>query len=290
MVSDYCAMPPNRLFTPAMLEVALAPQSWRLVGGGLPAEMPVVRDDSHREWMAGNSHRHAHREVLLVLSGEPHFGLGGRIYASAPGTVFVLEAFESHDLEWPPWTPDSDHLWMGIIGCEVGGRVLSIREGLLTAQRTEHLLVDQAVVAGGPALTEATGWHDLPALVRARLLLALAGIVTSLVERGFEVEEPPAGDVQRRTVQAVRRYIEETAGRGVTLDGLAKFSGYSKYHLLRLFQRDMGLTIHQYVDRCRLRRVRELRAEGATDARIGRELGFSSAPSFSRWLKQRGER
>lgn len=290
MVNDYCAMSPNRLFTPQMLQVALAPETWRLVSSALPPEMPTVRDDAHREWMAGNSHCHAHREVLLVLSGEPHFGLDGRVYASAPGTVFVLGAFEPHDLEWPPWTPDSDHLWMGIIGREVGGRVLSIREGLLTAQGTEHLLLHEPEVAGSSALTEGMGRRDLPALARTRLLVALAGIVTSLVERGFEVEEPLAGDVQRRTVQAVRRYIEETAGRGVTLDGLARFSGYSKYHLLRLFQRHMGLTIHQYVDQCRLRRVRELRTEGATDARIGRELGFSSAPSFSRWLKLRGER
>lgn len=283
-------MPINRLFTPQMLQVALAPEKWRLVGSGLPPEMPVVRDDAHREWMAGNSHSHAHREVLLILSGEPHFGLGRCIYASAPGTVFVLDAFESHDLEWPPWTPDSDHLWIGIIGREVGGRVLSIREGLLTAQGTEHLLLQETEVADSSALTDGTGRHALPALVRARLLVTLAGIVTSLAERGFEPVEPGVGDVQRRTIRAVRRYIEETAGRGVTLDGLAKFSGYSKYHLLRLFQRHMGLTIHQYVDQCRLRRVRELRGEGATDARIGRELGFSSAPSFSRWLKQRGER
>lgn len=283
-------MDSNRLLSPSMLEVAMAPRAWRVVATRCPPEVPVVDDPAHRRWMARCSHSHAHRELLLILSGRPHFGLQGTVFDSQPGTLFFLDAGESHDLEWPPWTPDSDHLWLGMIGPDLLGRVLSIRNGELSAQRTEYLSPEHvALVEGAWARTE-VGGRELPAdLQRMKLLTGAALLVAALAERGLTPEQPEA-DLQSRTVQAVQRYIERTAGRGVTLDAMARFSGYSKFHLARLFQRHTGLTVHQYVDQCRLRRARQMLEAGATQAAIALELGFSSPPSLCRWLRQQRER
>jgi len=283
-------MDSNRLLSCSMLEVALAPRDWRVVSTRCSPEAPIVDDPAHRRWMARCSHSHAHRELLLILSGSPHFGLEGRVFGAQPGTLFFLDADESHDLEWPPWTPDSDHLWLGMIGSDLLGRVLSIRNGELSAQRTEYLSPEHlGLVAGAWARSEALG-RNLPAdLQRMKLLSAAALLVAALVERGLTPDQPEA-DLQRRTVQAVQRYIERTAGRGVTLDAMARFSGYSKFHLSRLFQRHTGLTVHQYVDRCRLQRARQMREAGETQAAIALELGFSSPPSLCRWLRQQRER
>jgi len=67
----------------------------------------------------------------------------------------------------------------------------------------------------------------------------------------------------------------------VTLDFLAHFSGYSKFHLSRFFRQQAGCTVHQYIDAARQRRMRALRAEGATNQAIADELGFSDPPPTS---------
>ena len=74
-------------------------------------------------------------------------------------------------------------------------------------------------------------------------------------------------------------------GRGVTLDMLARISGYSKFHFLRLFQRCTGQTVHTYIDHCRRQRVEAMLQQGCAKKEIAAALGFSCPAAFSRWLK-----
>jgi AraC-like DNA-binding protein len=88
-------------------------------------------------------------------------------------------------------------------------------------------------------------------------------------------------------IATVRAHLEETAGRGDTVESLARLAGYSKYHFLRLFKQHTGHTIHAYVDICRHAKMSTLEDQGLTRRRIAEELGFSSASAFLRWRRLR---
>ncbi len=94
-------------------------------------------------------------------------------------------------------------------------------------------------------------------------------------------------DVFRRLCR-VRDYLHEHHAERVTLDDLAKLSGVSRYHFLRLFHRTFGETPHAYLTKVRLERAKFFLArDEAPVTRICMDVGFSSLGSFSALFAER---
>jgi len=65
----------------------------------------------------------------------------------------------------------------------------------------------------------------------------------------------------------------------LSLDRIARSASSSPYHMCRIFKRETGLSIHQYLTRLRLRMA--LESIGDDLARVAVDLGFSSHSHFS---------
>jgi AraC-like DNA-binding protein len=71
-------------------------------------------------------------------------------------------------------------------------------------------------------------------------------------------------------------------GEAVTLTDLATAVGTSPFYLTRLFRRELGIPLHQYVLRLRLAIAMERIRQGADPlSRLAFDLGFSSHSHFS---------
>ncbi|BCJ94068.1 hypothetical protein acsn021_16370 [Anaerocolumna cellulosilytica] len=57
---------------------------------------------------------------------------------------------------------------------------------------------------------------------------------------------------RKETVAKIIDYIEEHLQDNLDLDEIAKQAGYSKYHLERIFAKENGSTIYQYIKKRRL--------------------------------------
>jgi AraC-like DNA-binding protein len=279
--------PQNRFFTGAMLEVLLRPQAWRLVAAALPAEVEPVEDERHQSWTRAHTHSHAHQEVLIPLAGQGRFGLAGRTYPSAPGTIFVIDSFEEHDVQYPEWTSDLDHLWINALRDPCVARLITVREGVTRVSGAWSCLIPRE--EAGPPLDPVPVRAEMPpSVARLRMVGALSLLIGAIVRRGYAAEQAEERDsFQERIVQSVREHIEHTAGNGATLEHLARIAGYSTFHFLRLFKKHTGCTVHEYIDRCRLRRAREMQAQGRTRKEIAAALGFSCPTAFSRWYRSK---
>ncbi|MHB9129910.1 MAG: AraC family transcriptional regulator [Armatimonadota bacterium] len=282
-------MADNRFFTDEMQRILLTPEDWRIVSAHHAAVAPVA-DPVHQRWMRHHTHDHAHREVLFVLSGSGSQGFCGQVYPSKPGIIFVFNAFEAHDLACPPWAADADHLWIVPLQDHVSAKLLRVRNGVITWPGEWSLWLPYeevgTVAEGGlPALQATDG---LPVeLMRMKMTALITQMVAAVVQAGFtENEQEDRESFQQQVIESIRRYIEETAGKGTNLDGLARIAGYSKFHFLRLFQRHTGFTVHQYIDTCRMKRVREMQKSGSSQKVIADALGFSCPSAFSRWYKK----
>ncbi len=279
--------PQNRFFTGAMLEVLLRPQAWRLVAAALPPMVEPVEDERHQSWTRAHTHSHAHQEVLIPLAGQGRFGLAGRTYPSAPGTIFVIDSFEEHDVQYPEWTSDLDHLWINALRDPCVARLITVREGVTRVSGAWSCLIPRE--EAGPPLDPVPVRAEMPpSVARLRMVGALSLLIGAIVRRGYAAEQAEERDsFQERIVQSVREHIEHTAGNGATLEHLARIAGYSTFHFLRLFKKHTGCTVHEYIDRCRLRRAREMQAQGRTRKEIAAALGFSCPTAFSRWYRSK---
>ncbi|MCK5843142.1 MAG: helix-turn-helix transcriptional regulator [Victivallales bacterium] len=286
-------MKKNILLRPEWLEVIERPFDWRIVSTLFAPDAPTARDRSHIRWHAGHADRHANREVVIALSGECVMSLEGALYEVSPGTVLMFDSGEEHDMAYPPWTSGCFHLWISFVRNVAFPRVLSIDDGVVStvnAQAEPLMRLSELGHALPRVWSECAKGADnggATALMRARVVSSLSGVLLEYASLGFVEESEVATDSTKRrekVVDAIKEHISETAGAGVSLDRLAVISGYSKYHFLRMFKERTGITVHEYVNQCRMAKCRELLGEGVRKNEISDILGFSSPATFSRWL------
>src|SRR5215469_11664982 len=87
----------------------------------------------------------------------------------------------------------------------------------------------------------------------------------------------------RRRAVRVALWLDEHAHEPLDLEQVARESGVSAFHFLRLFARVTGVTPHQYLVRARLRRAAKLLAQGALSVgAIAYEVGFGDLSNFVR--------
>ena len=101
---------------------------------------------------------------------------------------------------------------------------------------------------------------------------------------GLSVQRPSGipQSVEARVTRAVREVERHPDGR-LDLAGLARESGLSRYHFLRVFEDVTGVTPHQYVLRTRLRNAATLlTAEPSRILDIALDCGFGDVSNFNR--------
>ncbi|HAH87948.1 MAG TPA: hypothetical protein DCL60_11340 [Armatimonadetes bacterium] len=274
----------NRIFTEDMLHIMTSPEYWRIVSSSFVPEVEPVHDTRHEAWMADNCQGHSHREVLFALSGEAHYGFKQNAYPCYPGTIIVFDSFEEHDSDYPPWASGAEHLWMYISRDKIIMRVLSIKDGAYRVMPDSVSMLSSSVL---PAhLFSSPGDSALPAhVVRFQTLSALVALITALINLGYTEEFGNGEEFRGNIIKVVEQHIRQTSGCGVTLDGLARLSGYSKFHLERLFKERTGYSVHKYINMCRTAKFQHMKAEGHSMKEISQALGFTYQSSFSRWLK-----
>ena len=162
-----------------------------------------------------------------------------------------------------------------------------LSEGLLDAMGGEDRLLrtgslpplSELVVLGELAQAAADGRSEL-ALDEVGMMLA-ARVVRVVSDRRPKWAKAQAHD-RRRAVDAAL-WLDANSSEPVDLESAARFAGVSSFHFLRLFTRALGVTPHQYLVRCRLRRAARLLADGAqsiTD--VAFEVGFGDLSNFVR--------
>lgn len=262
------------------IDLLLRPERWSPVFG--EAADGAIERPRHEQWLRENPHAHAHPEIMMVVSGGGCHAHGQRIFSCQHGSAFFFGPFDAHDAEPAPHLPDARQLWFALHGNRATARMIEVADGSWRREWAVVLPASQDAVGQWRRACEPAA----EALRRLRLMAVAQMLVATLLEAG---DEAARGDdrrsFQQAVVAAICDHIEETAGRGDDLASLARLAGYSKYHFARLFKRETGMTVLQYIDTCRMRRTREMIAAGRTYTEMAEELGFSSAQSFSRWYQ-----
>lgn len=278
----------NRFFDEDHLRVLLHPERWRLVGPpgffsypGLPRKS-TGRPPEHTE-------SHPYAEFVIMLRGHGRYWLGGRWCEATPGTVFVIPACVPHQAAYRPQSTDSTHLWLRAPGDCMTGHVIQ-RRRVGTVQKLSSPIVLTGADVGMNARQQIVliQSHETPQpLRRSRCLGAVALAVSAAVAVGFRAEGQIDHDrAARAVVLAVQQHLSDHLSHATSLDDLARLAGYSKFHLLRLFKRQTGQTIHAYVDQCRASRLRELESRGLLCKEVAAALGFAGPQSFCRWRRR----
>jgi len=230
-------------------------------------------------------------EVVLARSGAyVRRDSAGAVYIDRTVAAF-FEARRPYVIEHPRPRPDLTTV-ISIVDPEALCDSLGIRaragqcfaRSAIRATADLHLLHRQLLAA-----VRAQSQPALDAEERAIALVQCA--VGSNHGLRSELAMPATRPLSRREVDvvvAIAEYLNSNYCRRIGLAAIAAYSGYSVFHVCRLFQARMKTTIHKYLTALRLEAAMQRLAE--TDMSIielAMELGFSShshfTAAFSRW-------
>lgn len=105
----------------------------------------------------------------------------------------------------------------------------------------------------------------------------------------YDSTEKGAVDETRQAVERAQRYLQTHFREKITLDELADHSFMSKFHLLRLFKDQVGLTPHIYQLHLRLNEARKMLMRGQSLADVAYSLNFTDQAHFIHTFKRYAE-
>ena len=211
-----------------------------------------------------------------VRSGRGIFVSGGETYRLSRGQCFLIRpdevTFYQAD-ETEPWR----YVWIAFSG----ERAPSLLEaaGLQNActlqnERAAALLDELYLQIGGGALDGPR--NELGML---SVLYALFACLT---------KDAPAPEPARRYVALVKDYAAKMMSNPVTAGELSHYCGLDRHYLCRVFKRETGQTLQEYVLACKMSRARELLLSTALSVGdISRSVGYRDVYNFSRMFKKR---
>jgi AraC-like DNA-binding protein len=276
---------------PEYLDIALRPEKWQVISSLIPIELNPTEDDNYQAWANHNCDNHPHREILFCLEGGGFYSYQGQLYPCKSGSLFLIGSDEFHACGYPESSAKQIHLWLYIIKKQLVGRFFNIssNNGVISSSNFVFSKPEEAIVLEN-IWNELEKDSELSAdLKRRKFTFALANMLVYVMENiKKDSTATDSAKYRQKIILTVKDYINETMASGKTVGDLARIAGYSKYHFMRIFKEETNMTIHEYINTKRRKKVAEMLKDGISKKEIGYELGFSSPVAFANWLKKNG--
>ena len=101
-----------------------------------------------------------------------------------------------------------------------------------------------------------------------------------------EMEFTPITIGKKSLLEQITIYIEDNAGKKLTLKETASHFGVSVSTVTQLFQKKSQTTFHGFVTQCRMEKARKLICQGLPLEAVGRAIGYQDHSTFYRAFRQ----
>ncbi len=118
-------------------------------------------------------------------------------------------------------------------------------------------------------------------------LVAFIGDLHVALRPGAVGESLSAPATASRRVARLKTLLHDRHAERLPLAELARAAGMSRYHLIRAFRAEVGMTPHAYQLDIRINHARSLLRHGGAPAEVAQQLGFADQSHFQRAFKQR---
>lgn len=232
-------------------------------------------------------HYHDFCKLVLLISGQGRYTVEDRHYELRAGDILFIGSHQIHRPEFvrgveyeriifyiaPEFLKkqSTEDCWLEQLFDGTCGHVLRLEE------RRYRKVFEQAEVLEEELKKEAYGTDILGNSLLLQLLVRLG--------RYREKGQLQLSDQQVTSDERIRQllvYIGEHLTENLTIESLAEHFFISKYHMMRLFKKETGQSVCDYITERRLFYARELISQGVPATESCFQAGFGSYSSFTR--------
>jgi AraC-like DNA-binding protein len=227
------------------------------------------------------NHFHEHYVIGFIEHGRRNLKVRGGCVLTAPGDLLLFNPGENHACEAHEGQP-------------LDYRCINIEPGVMAKIAREIFGIDGQPMFAQPVVfhCELTGeLRELHTMIlrqergvrkEEQLYFLLEQLLRDYAEAG---ERVPTAEL-RAEVKAVCDYLNTHAQEQISLDTLGELAGLSKYHLLRAFTKETGITPYRYLETIRIDRAKTLLKQGVSPAEAALLAGFSDQSHMSNAFKR----
>ena len=238
--------------------------------------------ESRRAWQSRACYRpHTHPTISIgaVDAGRSILQVNGREdQPLETGDVVVIPARCVHscnptpDAAWSYQMLYLDAEWIARLQNESSGERPDLRPGRPTHFR------DPRCYRNFCALNNLL-FDRVPADLKEEALIDFVG---SLL-----LDPAPEHETRPRWVADIADHLKRHCEQYWSISELANLAAVSRYHLIRAFRLNTGLTPHAYQIDCRINKARKMLRDGEQLADLALQLGFNDQSHFQRAFRQR---
>lgn len=111
-------------------------------------------------------------------------------------------------------------------------------------------------------------------------------LLEQLLREYSDAETPCPSQELTSEIKIICEYIESHYAQSITLNQLSELTGLSKYHLLRLFTRQKGISPYRYLETIRINQAKRLLEQGTIPIEVASQCGFSDQSHFTNFFKR----
>lgn len=229
-------------------------------------------------------HTHATLSVGAVDSGASRFACGDDTAVLGPGAVVVIPAHQVHacnpvpDGRWSYQMLHFDPAWVaGVLEEDSAAGAAWLPARVMASAHVYRLVCALNRTLFSPA----------DSVEKEAALVAFIGDLHAAINTGAVTRTLPVPAAVSARVAKLCKLLRERHAERLPLAELARACGLSRYHLVRAFRAETGMTPHAYQLDLRIQHGRRLLRQGAALAEVALALGFADQSHFQRAFKQR---
>lgn len=264
-----------------IIDLVTHPERWNVITvntDSTPNENKTPEENTGKKFQA-----HESREIMMTISGTYHYSFNGKNYDCKPGTVFLIDHYTKHECFYSSEAENLLHLWTYSIPAGTVIRLLRVKNGSISPLL--HTLVQPV---GGLDINQLWNEYNQASLPEEQILrlqyLKLA--IAFLFGRALEKPAAVSDGFQLVMMEVAVNRIRGNLRNGVEVSQLARITGYSRFHFVRLFKQYTSGTVQDYINKCRLEKLQEMLAENRKTKEISSELGFRDVHSYYNWRRK----
>lgn len=228
-------------------------------------------------------HNHNDYEIFLFLEGDARYVVEDNVYTLEPGNLIIIRKHEFHRIYHNSSSPYSRVVLMVSPDFFQQNACADYEAQFLNAPiGTGHKI--SAKVARASGLYDAFMRYKKYSeeYQMSRDTPVLKSIIIEILYLINQIRDFSSSDISMGPIKAVILYLNNHYTSDITLDFLQEKFFVSKYYLCREFRKSTGLTVHEYIRRKRIAKIRELCAQGMPIGDAALEVGFHDYSSFYR--------